>query len=46
MEYSPTPMFENERTGLGRECNDALAVAAMQLFLLTEKTIGGEDGEA
>ncbi len=37
METSPTPMFENERRGLGRECDVILAVAVMQrLFQLEE----------
>ncbi len=44
MEYSPQPMFENERTGLSRECDASIVVAGFQrLFDLLKE---GEDGQA
>ena len=38
MENSPSPMFENERTGLGRECEAILAVAVMQRLFVIQET--------
>lgn len=36
MEYSPTPMNESERRGLGRECLAAYIVARLQGGLLLD----------
>ena len=34
----PMPTSENDRTGIGRECEAALAVAAMQSFFIPNNT--------